>query len=267
MSDIRLFAGLTIAAIVLLLLGARAPQSTAGPAPGGPPAPTAPAPPKAYKVVPVQVPKAITDPAFEPFRRQIADIAKKKDRAALGSNIAPNFFWLAQSKDVADKSKPGIDSFAKALGLDERDAPGWEVLEQFSNAAPTGTPYAERDGVICAPGDAAFDDKAAEEAATGTDPDEWAYLATDGVPVRSGAAADSPVIERLGLHLLRVYPDDSPAGAVLGTEMIRVVTPSGKVGFVPVDQLRELASDQLCYIKDGDVWKIVGVISGAPAPN
>jgi hypothetical protein len=30
-----------------------------------------------------------------------------------------------------------------------------------------------------------------------------------------------------------------------------------------VDTLAALASDQLCYVKDGAAWKIAGVIGGA----
>jgi hypothetical protein len=268
MRKFGLLAGLTAAAVVLLFFGARAPQSVAGPAPGGPPpAPAAPAPPKAYKVVPVQLPKNVADPSFDGFRRQLAGIAKKKDRAALGRIVAQNFFWLPEDKDVADKSKSGLDNFAKAIGLDGRDAPGWEVLEQFADD-PTGDAHPQRPGVICGPGEAAFDEKAAEElaTATATDPSDWAYLGSNGVQVRSGPAPNSPVIERLGLHLIRIYPDDSPASAVQGADMMRIVTPSGKVGFVPTEQLRGLASDQLCYIKEGNAWKITGVIGGSP-PN
>src|SRR6476660_2366798 len=57
---------------------------------------TALAKPKAYKAVAVQLPKVVADPSFEPFRRQLADIAKNKDRAALARIIAQNFFWLVE---------------------------------------------------------------------------------------------------------------------------------------------------------------------------
>src|SRR5712692_9884811 len=43
-----------------------------------------PAPPKPYKVVPIQLPKPMGDRSHEAFRRQLATIAQKKDRAALG---------------------------------------------------------------------------------------------------------------------------------------------------------------------------------------
>src|SRR5262245_8518519 len=42
-------------------------------------APQQPAPPKPYKTVPITLPKPVADPSFEAFRKQIADIAEKKD--------------------------------------------------------------------------------------------------------------------------------------------------------------------------------------------
>ena len=117
--------------------------------------------------------------------------------------------------------------------------------------------------MICAPGDPTFDEKAAEELAGGTESDasDWGYPAINGIEVRSGPAKNAPVIEKLGLHLVRVYADDSPAGAV-NADALRIVTPSGKVGYVPADAILPLASDQLCYIKEGNAWKIAGVLGG-----
>ena len=74
-------------------------------------------------------------------------------------------------------------------------------------------------------------------------------------------SACGPVAPPDGLYLVRVYPDDSPAGAVQA-DMLRIVTPSGKVGFVSVDSLLPLANDQLCYVKEGAAWKIAGFLGG-----
>jgi hypothetical protein len=74
------------------------------------------------------------------------------------------------------------------------------------------------------------------------------------------------VVEKLGLYLVRVYPDDTPSGAV-HSEIIRIVAPSGKVGFVQIELLLPLVTDQLCYVKEGNAWKIAGAIGGvAPTP-
>jgi hypothetical protein len=222
-----------------------------------------PAPPQAYKPVAVQLPKPLADPSFEAFRKQIVAIAQKKDRAGLARLVAQNFFWIPEDKDAADKRKPGIDNLAKAIGLDGRDATGWELLATFA-AEPTADPNADRPGVVCAPGEPGFDENAADELinTTQTDPSEWGYATKDGIEVHAEPSATSPVVEKLGLHLVRAYPDDSPANAVQA-EFLRIVTPSGKLGFILVDTLAALASDQLCYAKDGAAWKIAGVIGGA----
>jgi len=46
-------------------------------------------------------------------------------------------------------------------------------------------------------------------------------------------------------------------------DFMRVVAPSGKVGFVAAEAINPLGSDQLCYGKDASgAWKIVGMIGG-----
>lgn len=271
---------IALAAMTIAAVGAFAPAQAQQPKGASPPqAQSGPqdqqslAPPKAYKPVPIKLPQALQDPTFVAFRKQIEDISRKKDRAALARIVSQQFFWVPEDKDVAEKGKPGIDNLSAAIGLDGPDAQGWELLLDLATE-PTTEPYAGRQGAVCAPGEAQFDDKAAEALAaeTQTDPAEWGYPAQDGIPVRSGAAENSPVIDKLGLYLVRAYPDDSPAAAVQGTAL-RIVTPSGKLGFINADLLRPLLSDQLCYAKEANVWKIAGAIGGgggaggAPPPQ
>ena len=244
---------------------APAPGQQGTPAPGGqqPPAPPPLAPPKAYKPVAIKLPVAMADPTFVAFRKQIGDIAQKKDRAALAKLVAQNFFLVAGEKDAADKKKPGIDNLAKALSLDGKDAAaGWNTLGEYAQE-PTAEADPDHKGVVCAPADPAFDENAAEALAkdTQTDPGEWGYPVKDGVEVHAAAKPDAPVTDKLGLYLVRVYPDESPAGAVAGTDFIRVVLPSGKLGYVAGDQLLSLGNEQLCYAKEGNSWKIAGFIS------
>jgi len=224
------------------------------------------APPKAYKPVPVKLPQPVGDPTFATFRQQLTGIAEKMDRAALAPIVAQNFFWIPEGKDIAEKNKPPIENLSKAIGLEGQDPPGWDLLAGYA-AEPTADPINDPDhpGVICAPAEPAIEDKAFEElvTATATDPAEWGYPTRDGIEARAQPQPTSPVVEKLGMYLVRAYPDDSPAGAV-NTEVIRIVTPSGKLAFIPIDVLLPLASDQVCYIKDGATWKIAGIIGGVP---
>jgi hypothetical protein len=233
------------------------------PAPTQPPAAPAVAPPKPYKPVTIKLPVPLTDAAFVAFRKQIADIAQKKDRAALAKLVAQSFFFVNGEKDAADKKKPGIDNLAKALNLDGKDSTaGWATLAEYAKE-PTAEPDEEHKGVLCAPADPAFDENAAEALAkaTQTDPGDWGYPVKDGVEVRAAAKPDAPVTDKLGLYLVRVYPEDSPAAAVQGPDFIRIVLPSGKTGYVAGDQLLSLGNEQLCYVKEGSAWKIGGFIS------
>jgi hypothetical protein len=117
--------------------------------------------------------------------------------------------------------------------------------------------------VLCAPADPGFDDKALEDLAksTQTDPSEWGYPLTNGLEVRASAQANAPVTEKLGMHFVRVMPDETPP-AQNAAPMVKVVAPSGKTGFVAAESIAPLGNDQLCYIKDGSGWKIAGFVGG-----
>jgi hypothetical protein len=220
-----------------------------------------PAPPKPYKTVPVTLAQPYNDPSFDAFRKQLADIANRKDRAALAKLIvANNFFWMGEKGDKANKKKSGIDNLAAAIELDAKDGSGWQTLAAAANEN-TLEPIPERKGIMCSPANPTFDEKVAEQIAkdTGTEPGDWGYPTKAGVAVHAAAKDDSPVIETLGLHLVRVMPEEPPAGAQpQDTPFVRVVTPSGKVGYASEEFLSSLDTDQICYVKDGAGWKIAG---------
>lgn len=254
------FAAAAIAAALAAASLAQQPAPQPAPAPSQQQPPLA--PPKPYKPVTIKLPVPMPDPSFVAFRKQIGDIAQKKDRAALAKLVAQNFFLIAGEKDAADRKKPGIDNLAKALSLDGKDgAAGWNTLGEYAKE-PTAEADTEHKGVVCAPADPTFNENDAEALAkaTQTDPGEWGYPVKDGVEVHETAKPDAPVVDKLGLYLVRVYPDDSPAAAVIGSDFIRVVLPSGKLGYVAGDQLLSLGNEQLCYAKEGNGWKIAGFI-------
>jgi hypothetical protein len=108
---------------------------------------------------------------------------------------------------------------------------------------------------MCSPAGPTFDKAAADQVArhTGTEPGDWGFPRKPGVEVRSAPQPNAPVIERLGMHLVRVMPEAPPAGAPQQSPFIRVVTPSGKVGYVQDALLSPLDVDQLCYVKDATI--------------
>lgn len=219
------------------------------------------APAKPYKVVAVTAPANVKDPGLDALRKQMADAAKAKDKAALGRLVvAKGFFWESEKGESADKNKSGADNLAKALSLDGKDAGGWEVLSGYA-AEPNASAMPSRKGTVCAPAEPTFDEKALDDVvqATGTDPGEWGYTVAPGVEVRAAAKKDAPVSEKLGQQFVRVMMDNNAADP----SFLRIVTPSGKVGFIAADALAPLGSDQLCYAKDGAAWKIIGFVGAS----
>src|SRR6185312_5664408 len=143
---------------------------------------------KPYKAVAISAPPQVSDASFEAFRKQLGALVEKKDRKALAGLVVKDFFWLGEKGDRADKRKPGVDNLAKAIQLDGKDAPGWEMLGAAA-ADPTGSPYPDRKDTICAPADPTFNMEEFEALvkSTGTEEDDWAYPAQSGIEVRSGA--------------------------------------------------------------------------------
>src|SRR5689334_8694888 len=114
----RIASFLTVVAIALMPVAA-ASQPQPKPTPPGP-----------YKAVAVTVPKAFGDPGLDAFRKELAEIARKKDRTALAGKVAAKgFFWQQEDSDGADPKKSGLDNLVAAMGLDATDGSGWQALE------------------------------------------------------------------------------------------------------------------------------------------
>ena len=218
-------------------------------------------PPAPYTALAVAPPKPYTDPSLAAFRQQLAAVAQKKDRAALAKLVlAKDFFWMKEEGNAAGK-KTGIEALATALSLAAKDGSGWETLSEFVSDE-TASPYPDRPNTVCSPAGPDFKTEDLEKlvAATKTDIGEWGFTAEENIEVKASAQANAPLIEKIGMIFVRVMPDLAPNAS---QEFMRIVTPSGKVGFVPAEAINPLGSDQLCYGKDaGGAWKIVGMIGG-----
>jgi hypothetical protein len=221
---------------------------------------------KPYNPVAVKLPAPLADPSFEAFRKQLGEIAAKKDRAALAKLVvAKGFFWDGEKGEQADPKKSGIDNLVAAIVLSGKQPVGWDMLQGYAQD-PTGSPYPGKQGVICAPADPEFDEKALEDVAkaTGSDPGDWAFSLADGVEVRAAARQNAPVTEKMGMHLIRIMPDDAPPPSQTEIPLVKVATPSGKIGFISADVLAPLGNDQVCYVKEADGWRIAGFVGLGP---
>jgi hypothetical protein len=254
---LAILATATLTAAPVLAQGQQTPQIL-------PLKPPPPPPIKPYTPVAAKPPVPYDDAAFVAFRKQLADVAAKKDRAALAKLVAAQgFFWI-QDKDLADPKKPGIDNLAKAIDLAANDGSGWATLGGYGNE-PTAAELPDHKGVFCAPADPTIDPQAFEALgqATQTDPSEWGYPPKDGVEVHAAAQPNSPVVEKLGLNLVHVLPDTAAPNDPNAPAFLHVATPSGKSGFVAMDAIAPLGGDQMCYSKDAGSWKITGYLGGA----
>jgi hypothetical protein len=221
--------------------------------------------PGPYKAVTIALPQSHKDKSFEVFREQLAGIAERKDRAALSKLIHKNFFWERQSGNGADTKKSGIANFAAAIGLDNGEDPegGWEVIAIYAED-PTVFQLSDKPGVICGPADPNFDENAFQALleSTKTDISDWVYPIATGVEMRAAPRANAAVVEKVGLTFIRAMPSDAPPDSANESEYINVMLPSGKAGFVRLQDLASLSISQICYVKDGEVWKITGVLGG-----
>jgi hypothetical protein len=248
-------------AIAALAAPAAAQETLPSPPHGFQPPP--PPPVKPYKAVAVTPPQPLGDAGFDAFRKALSAVAEHKDLGALAKLVvARGFFWI-QDKDVADPNKSGVENLAKAIALDGGDAAGWDILANEA-ADPTAAELPQNKGLFCAPAPPRFDLEAVQALLqqTDTDPTDWGYPLDDHTDARAAPAPDAPAVERLGMNLVRVLPDNPPP-APGAPAFLRVALPSGKTGFIAADSIAPLVTDQICYVKDAGGWKIAGYIGGA----
>ncbi len=213
-----------------------------------------------YKPVAITPPGDMTDAAFIALRIQLADAVKKRDAVAVAKLVVgTGFFWERDKGDAASKRRSGYENLSAALGLGNKDSAGWDMLAAYAED-PTASVSPSRKGVYCAPADPGYDVAAFDKLlkATQTDAFEWGYPVSAGIDVRDKATASAPVIDKLGLHFVRVMPETKPASAAYQ----RIVTPSGKAGYVTIDSIAPFGNDQICYAKDAAGWKVRGYIGG-----
>lgn len=222
---------------------------------------------KPYAVVAVKLPAASGDASLDAFRAKVVTVAKRRVYVELAELVTPQgFFWDRDFNAEFVSRLPSVDNLAAALRLERRGGAGWNVLARFA-AEASAAPLHGRPGILCAPGEPAFDNLAFDRLldATASETRDWAYPRAENTPVRAAPEANAPVIDKLGLAFVRVL-DPSPGwgkadGA--GTGWTRVATPAGKIGFVALGALRPLSPERLCYGKDVfGRWHIAGYVGG-----
>jgi hypothetical protein len=256
------FAVITSVALATNVGFAQNPSQVPMPPGGFKPPPSAPI--KPYKPLAVTPPAANNDPSFAAFHKQLGEVAQRKDRNALGKLVvSQGFFWM-QEKEMGDKRKPPLANLASALNLDAKDGSGWMALGNMADD-PTTVALPDHPGVVCGPADPNLDQQAFQALVTSTktQPMDWGYPMRDGIEVRSAGQPNAPVVEKLGLTMVRILPDSAPPQDPNQPAFLHLALPSGKTGFAPMDAIGGLGGDQMCYVKEGAGWKITGFFGGA----
>lgn len=225
--------------------------------------------PGPYAPVAIKLPVPLEDASFVAFRKQLAAIAQRRDRAALARLLVrTGFFWERPDGDAADKKKSAFANFAAAIGLDDADDPdtGWDTIAIYAQD-PTVAPLRHRPGVVCGPADPDFDVAALQALIdrTQTDVSDWVYPLTERLALLAEPRDDAPIVETVGPVFVRILPVEAPLDTA-AAEFVRVLAPSGRSGFVRVDGLASLGVSQICYVKDGGAWRITGVVGDAEQP-
>ena len=257
------FAVAVIAAVTLAPDLGRAQNPSQVPMPPGGFKPPPSAPVKPYKPLAVTPPASYNDPSFAAFRKQLAEVAQRKDRNALAKLVVnQGFFWM-QEKDLADKRKSGFANLSGALNLDAKDGSGWIALANMADD-PTALAMPDHPGIICGPADPNLDQQAFQTLvqSTKTQPLDWGYPMRDGIEIRSAPKPNAPVVEKLGLTMVRILSDSAPPQNPNEPGFLHVALASGKTGYAPMDAIGGLGGDQICYAKEGGSWKINGYFGG-----
>ena len=213
-----------------------------------------------YKPVAVALPQPVADDSFDALRKQVGEAAQRKDRTALAKLVvAHGFFWQRDNRNIADKGKAGFDVLAAALGFNNKEGVGWELLASTTED-PTASPLPGYAGALCAPAEPTYDRKAFADllATTSSDMTEWGYPVSAAIEVHAAPQATAPVIDKLGLFLVRMMPET----ASNPPSYLRIATPGGRIGYVSVDSVAPIGNDQICYVKDNGAWKIGGYVGG-----
>jgi hypothetical protein len=215
---------------------------------------------KPYRTVAITPPKPFADPAFDDLRKQLLEISERRDRVALSRLVVTlGFFWDRENGNAADRHKSGVDNLAAALGLNNADGSGWDMLATIAGD-PTASLSPNHKKTMCSPADPGYDSKALDQLIdeTDTDPLDWGYPVSSTVEVRAAGDDAAPVTDRLGLYFVRILPDAVTASP----SFIHIAMPSGKTGYVAIDAIAPMGNDQICYVPVKSGWKIGGYVGG-----
>jgi hypothetical protein len=153
---------------------------------------------------------------------------------------------------------PGADTDGGVV-----DGPRWDVLTAFA-ADGSYSQVTEGGNLVCSPISAEFDDEEYQRAREAIEPDddgvEWYFTTTEVTVTKSPDNHSQPIgqLNGIAVPLLDVFPAAVENQPTPPATYVKILMPSGKVGWIPAEVARPLSSDRLCYAKTpSGEWKIV----------
>jgi hypothetical protein len=209
----------------------------------------------------------VRDPSFVAFRDRMREIIRARDRAVWRRYISPQLRFARDFGGIYDKRKTAVQNLERALHFDVVDengkidrSSGWKTLEELFSKPFGHSEAAQRS--LCAPARPRYDEKAFEQLLQATRTDalgDWDAIGPD-VNVHVEPRHTSPVIERTGLIFIRTIFREADGRL---EHWRRVVTPSGKTGFIRLDSSASIFNAQLCVAKNNrGEWRIVYWVGG-----
>lgn len=239
-------------AILLLLAACAAPEqqsdtastSTVTPPTAAPPTSTLPT--ETGLVLP-PVDEGPSDPSFLAFRDRLLDVIKRRDREALLSVLDPNI-------RVSFGDDGGVEGFKRYWKLDQPDSKVWQELEEALRLGGTFQTLGGRRS-FCAP--------YVYSAYPENGPDPFESLVVIGPRVELREKPDGRMIALLAHNIVRISQDDPMRGGNAGEPGWRkVVTASGKEGWVEERFLRSHVDYRACFSPSGNDWKMDLFVAG-----
>jgi hypothetical protein len=235
-------------------------------------------PVSALKRVPYPEVAVVALPAFEPdagltdMRKRFAEAVAAKNLPALVALLSPKFEWTATGGlvDEFDPKRGAEHNFKVAFGFRApgRDADGttdigpqWELLAFFASdpvlTQEKGSP------LVCGTSTAKVADMGALDGAFNrideeNELSEWVYFVGElELTAEPGGGASVGKLKNLALPILGVHPPvKEGASSPPAPTHFELMLPTGKTGWTPIDKVRPLFVDRLCFAKLGNEWKI-----------
>jgi len=225
-----------------------------------------------YPEVPVvALPAFGGDAALTEMRKRLADAVAARNIEAVAAFLSPKFDWTAGGATVDEfDARRGADHNFKvafgfrAAGRDTDGAteigPQWELLAFFAGdpvlTQEKGSPLVC--GTATAKADLAALDEAFNRIDEENDLSEWVYFVGDlELAAEPAGGASVAKVKNLALPIFGVHPaPKESAAAPPAPTHFELLLPSGKSGWAPVERVRPLFADRLCFAKVGSDWKI-----------